>query len=305
MAGVTIRVPATIANLGPGFDSFAIALGLYDQYLVSLSDECTVSIEGEAEGLVPYDDSNRVLMGARAVVEKSGRDAKFSISCISRIPPGRGLGSSAAATVAGILSANSLLCAGLTSTEILALAWEIEGHGDNAAAALHGGFVIAYMGDDGPTAQVIDPDVGIAAIVVLGAKPLDTEIARDLLPKEVPLVAAAANVARAALLAAGISSGHADIARLGLRDFIHERYRAQAVSDLDTVQRALMTAGADGAVLAGAGPSVAGILLDVDDSVAFQRALDVAVQVSELLESIEGREKPMVLPLDRRGFAVV
>ena len=129
--------------------------------------------------------------------------------------------------------------------------------------------------------------------------------ARDLIPAEVSLEDAVFNASRCSLFVAGLVAGDADLVQAGLADRLHEPYRGEVVEDLDAVKSALLTAGTDGAVMSGAGPTVVGILLDTDDSIAFRRAVKTAEKATRLLADIPGRQLPVALPVDRRGAAVL
>lgn len=301
-----VRVPATSANLGPGFDAFALALGMYDQYNAQPADEWDVVVRGEAKGEIPPGEEGRVVKAMQATFAAAGEEGRAaSVECLTRIPPGRGMGSSAAATVGGILLANAMVEGSLDRDDLLALAAEIEGHADNAAAAIMGGFVLTWWEGDVPKAVRLDPSVGLATILVVSDLVLETHDSRGLLPDGVPFADAVFNIGRASLLAAGLACGRPDLARKGLEDRIHQQYRAERVSDLDTVTRTLVAAGADGAVLSGAGPTVLGIVFDTDDSAAFRRAIATAEKAEKLLKGVHGRRPPVALPVDRRGASIV
>jgi homoserine kinase len=302
----TVRVPATSANLGPGFDAYALALGVYDQYNAEPADEWTVTVSGEAEGEIPASEEGRVAVSMSRLFDVAGEGGRAAaVECLTRVPPGRGLGSSAGATVAGLLLANAMVETRLSVDEVFALAADIEGHADNVAATLYGGFTLSWYEDEAPRAVRLEPCAGLASVAIVSDRVFDTEESRGVIPQEVPMEAAAFNAGRAGLLAAGLLLNRADLAAVGLDDRIHQPYRSGVVSDLDTVSRALVMAGCDGAVLSGAGPTVLGILLDVDDSTAFRRAVVAAERVGELVKDLPDRRDPVALPVDRRGAAVL
>lgn len=303
---VSVRVPATTANLGPGFDSFAMALGWYDQYSAEPARDWRIEVTGEAEGQIPEDENGRVAVAMQRLfdeVGESGRAAK--VECQTRIPPGRGLGSSAAATVAGLMLADAMVENPISRSEILRLAYEIEGHADNVSAALFGGFTLAWLENGQPRSVRLDPATGLAAVVVVSDATYPTSEAREALPEKVPVEDAVFNVSRAALLAAGLALGRVDLARPGLADRLHEPYRAARVKDLDQVAAALKAAGCDGAVLSGAGPTVVGILLDTDDSSALERAVGAAAEAARLIKGMPDRREPVAVPIDRRGASII
>lgn len=302
----TVRVPATSANLGPGLDCYALALGLYDQYSAEPADEWYVRVHGEAEGEIPENEEGRVAVSMSRLFDAAGEGGRAAnVECLTRIPPSRGLGSSAAATVAGVLLANAMVENPLDRDAVFHLAAEIEGHADNVASALQGGFTLSWYEDAVLRAVRLDPCAGLAVVAVVSDAMLETGKARRLIPESIPREDAVFNTSRAGLLAVGLLLGRSDLARAGLDDRLHQQYRAAEIDDMDIVMRALVAAGADGAVLSGAGPTVVGILLDEDDSVAFRRAVETAEQAERLLKDIPDRRSPVALPVDRRGAAVL
>ncbi len=307
----TVRVPGSVANLGPGYDCFALAVGVYDQYVCELADEWSITVEGECEGEVPLDEDNLVIRAMKRAFDESGAPRQAArVECRCRIPSGRGLGSSAGAVVAGVIAADVLVEAGLSTEELYAMAAEIEGHGDNAAAAMYGGFCISWKdhtrGPEGVyRATPLRVRSGLACVIVPSDASLDTSSARDLVPESVSTDDAVFNLSRAALLVAALMSDSGDFTPVAFEDRLHEPHRAERIGDLGAVKRMLQVAGADGAVLSGAGPTVAGILLDVDDSSAFRRAVEVAGAAEELLGGLEGRDTPFAVSVDRRGASVI
>jgi homoserine kinase len=236
-----VRVPASSANLGPGFDSFAAALGVH----LELEVAETGSFEVQTELDVPRDRGNLVVRAFERLAPADG--LRFRIR--SEIPLSRGMGSSAAAIVAGLMAADHLY---ELDADLLALATELEGHPDNVAAALRGGFVICADG----TALRLDPPAGIEAIVVIPHESLETERARAALPAEVPLGDAVFNAAHAALLALGLARGDWDLVARGLEDRLHQPYRAPLYRRSFELMSDARSLGALGATISGAGPSV-------------------------------------------------
>jgi len=304
---VTIRVPASTANLGSGYDAFGLALQCHNTVRATLADAgvWTVSAEGEGASTVRGGAGNLVAVSMARLFEQVGLHAGAAIECVNTIPFGRGLGSSSAAIVGGLVAANELTGRTHTPEQLFALAAEIEGHPDNVAAALFGGFTVCWSEDGAPRAARVDPPGGLAAVVVVSGEPLSTKRSRELLPHDVPHVDAAFDAGRAGLLAIGIASGRRDLIAPGMNDRLHEQYRAVAVTDLAEVRRALLDAGADGAALSGAGPSVIGIVTGTDDADAEMRAALVAERAGVLLQGLPGRRAPKVLSLDRVGATVV
>lgn len=251
-----VRVPASSANLGPGFDVLAAALS--PQLELEVVETGTFSVE--APGLdVPADRSNLCVRAFESLHPADG--VSFRIG--SEIPPAAGLGSSAAATVAGLLAADHLHELALSREQVLARAAELEGHPDNAAAALYGGFVICEPGAGGeaggggaPRAVRFDPPSGLEAVAAIPAEPVPTAEARAALPAEVPLADASANLAAASLLVLGLTRGDRELIARGLRDRLHQPRRAHLYPrSMDLVAEAA-SLGAIGATISGAGPAV-------------------------------------------------
>jgi homoserine kinase len=304
---VTVRVPATTANLGSGYDSFGLALGRHNTVTASLAapGEWHVTACGEGADSVAGGATNLVAQAMARLFAEVGIDSGATIACLNTIPFGRGLGSSSAAIVGGLVCANELAGRPLDHEALFRMAAGIEGHPDNVAAALFGGFTVCWSEEGSPRAARIDPPGGMAAVVVVSDEPLSTKRARALLPRDVPHVDAAFDAGRAGLLAVGIATGRGDLIGPGMNDRLHEQYRAVAVTDLAAVREALLAAGADRAALSGAGPSIIGLVAGADDAEAEARAASVAARAAALLTGRPGRRAPEVLSLDRLGAVVL
>lgn len=255
---VRVQVSATSANLGPGFDSLGLALSLHDEIEVRAGGApgARVRVIGEGAGEVGAGEDHLVVRALRAGLAAAGHPSMTGLDLLCRnvIPHGRGLGSSAAAVVAGLAAARALTGNALDDGRLLALATDFEGHPDNAAAALLGGLTVAWTQPDGPRAIRLDPHPDLLAVLLVPAGRLATHHARSVLPASVAHEDAAANSARAALLV------HAVTARLDLllpatEDRLHQRQRAAAMPESVSLVEQLR---ADGlaAVVSGAGPSV-------------------------------------------------
>ena len=307
MPPVTVRVPASTANLGSGYDAFGLALSRFNRVTATLADPGVweVSVSGEGERHRPAGRDNLVIVAMRRLFDAVGDPRGASVSCDNAIPFGRGLGSSAAAIVGGLVVANELTGAGLPAAELFRLAADLEGHPDNVAAALLGGFTICWTEGGTPRTTHIDPPRGLAAVIVVSEQRLSTRRARALLPESVPHADAAFDAGRAGLLAAGLALGRADLIGPGMSDRLHEPYRAAAITDLEVVRRVLLEAGADGAALSGAGPTVIGLVSGVDDAAALERAREVAERASGPLGRCVGRRTPGVIAVDRAGAVAV
>ena len=185
---VSVRVPATIANLGPGFDCLAMALDLWNQADFSLNgNDLILDVEGEGQETLPHDGNNLVAQAASYLYQSRGLQVPkgLAVHCNNSIPLGSGMGSSASATLLGLLGANALLGSPLSPREILQMAFEIEGHPDNAAAALYGGLVIVTPEEEALITRTI-PVPAIRLVIVLPEVSLPTRVARAILPDKVP-----------------------------------------------------------------------------------------------------------------------
>jgi homoserine kinase len=261
-----VTVPATSANLGPGFDSLGLALDLRDELDGELAGSgLVVEVTGEGAGSVPLDESHLVVRAMRTAFDAlGGQPAGLRLRCANAIPHARGLGSSAAAVVGGLVLARALVDEGrrrLDDEVLLELAVRLEGHPDNVAPALRGGFVISGCDERDQVYAVgsaVDPRVSVAAFVP--PEPLSTEVARGLLPATVPHADAAADAGAAALLVAALAS-HPDQLWRATRDHLHQGYRRPAMpASLDLVDR--LRADGLAAVVSGAGPTVLVLVAD-------------------------------------------
>jgi homoserine kinase len=236
-----VRVPASSANLGPGFDSFAAAVALH----LELEVEETGRFEVDTALRVARDDRNLVVRGFARLAPPEG----FTFRIRSDIPLSGGLGSSAAAYVAGLMAADHLF---ELDADLLALASELEGHPDNAAAALLGGFVVCADG----RATRFEPPTGLEAVVVVPAEAVRTKQARAALPPDVPMADAVFNTAHGALLMLGLARGDWDLVARGLDDRLHQPHREHLYPRSMELVRRAPELGALGATISGAGPTV-------------------------------------------------
>ncbi len=282
-SGVVVRVPASSANLGPGYDALGLALDLCDEVEATLGERTHVDVEGEGAGEVPSGEDHLIVATMRTTFDRMGvpQPKGIRLRCVNRIPHARGLGSSSAAICAGILAARALAttprrppgdappsddpasAAGeaFPDDDVFALANELEGHPDNVAPCLSGGLTIAWLDDSGRPGKIsLVPHCDIRPVVCVPAERLSTELARGLLPKDVPHADAAANAGRAALLIAALTTRPSpELLLAATEDRLHQRYRAPAMpATADLVQR-LRAIGVP-AVVSGAGPTVLAFL---------------------------------------------
>ncbi len=256
---VRVRVPATSANLGPGFDALGLALALHDEVTGRVtSGGVAVDIAGEGCDTAPRDEAHLVLRSMRRCFAELGTEPPgLALTCTNAIPHGRGLGSSAAAIVAGVLLARALVADGATRLgdgDVLRLAADIEGHPDNVAPCLLGGLTIAWRHGGAARAVRRDPDPAVLPVVLVPPFAASTRQARALLPATVSHADAAANAGRAALLVAALT-GTPQALLDATEDRLHQRYRTPAMPASVALVEQLRRAG-HAAVISGAGPTV-------------------------------------------------
>jgi homoserine kinase len=255
---VRVRVPATSANLGPGYDSFGLALARHDEVTATVTGGgLSIELAGNQTEQVPLDESHLVVRSMRACFDLlGGQPAGLGLHCVNRIPHGRGLGSSAAAIVAGIELARSLCPDGrglLDDAGALALASRLEGHPDNVAACLLGGLTVAWLADGAARAVRVEP-TGVRPVLFIPPQRSATAAARAALPAQVPHRDAAFNVARAALLPLALT-GRPDLLLAATEDRLHQGYRAAGMPASARLVDQLRNDGI-AAMISGAGPTV-------------------------------------------------
>jgi homoserine kinase len=291
---VRVRVPATSANLGPGFDALGLALSLHDELSARVTDAgLAVDVHGEGGELVARDESHLVVRAMRRTFTVlSAEPPGLALECHNRIPHGRGLGSSAAAIVAGILLARALVPDGTTrlpAGDMLTLAAEIEGHPDNVAPCLFGGLTIAWV-NGGARAVRRDLDPAIVPVVLIPPFTASTERARGLLPATVPHADAAFAAGRSALLVAALT-GTPQALLDATEDRLHQSYREPAMPDSVRLVVELRSAG-HAAVISGAGPTV--LVLARGDA-----------EASEVLTAAPDGWAARALPVDPSGAQIL
>ncbi|WP_030899845.1 homoserine kinase [Streptomyces sp. NRRL F-5126] len=264
-AAVRVRTPATSANLGPGFDAFGLSLGLYDDVVVRVADTgLHIDIAGEGASSLPRDESHLLVSALRTAFDLLGGQPRgLEVVCANRIPHGRGLGSSSAAICAGIVAARAVTIGGdarLDDTALLELATEIEGHPDNVAACLLGGFTLAWTENGAARAIRMDPAPSVVPVVFVPDAPVLTRTARGLLPRTVPHVDAAANAGRAALLVEALTR-RPQLLLPATEDRIHQEYRQPAMEQSLVLVDRLRGDGVP-AMISGAGPTVIALVED-------------------------------------------
>jgi homoserine kinase len=256
---VTVKVPATSANLGPGFDTLGMALSYYDELIVEAVEGANISVEvhGEGQGEVATDESNLVAKAISYTFNKVGQKLPgLKLTAHNIIPHGRGMGSSGAAVVSGIVAAKGLLegIVELSDEQLLTIATEIEGHPDNVAPALFGGLTIAWEDETGPHHKKLFVHRGVSPLELVPAHKMSTALARSLKPESVPHDDAVFNVSRSALLIAALTQSP-ELLLAATEDRLHQDYRAAAMPETEKIVK-LMREHGHAAVVSGAGPSV-------------------------------------------------
>ncbi|MBX3103409.1 MAG: homoserine kinase [Cryobacterium sp.] len=296
---VQVKVPATTANLGPGFDTLGLALSLYDELVVTVLPKPGISVivHGVGAGEVATDESNLVARSIAHVFDSVGVVLPgLSLEARNSIPHSRGLGSSGAAIVSGVMAAKGLLegLVSFSSERLLELATDLEGHPDNVAPALFGGLTIAWVSEDGPKFKKLIAHRGVSAAVFVPETVMSTALARSLQPSSVPHEDAIFNVSRSALLIAALVQSP-ELLLAATEDRLHQSYRASAMPETDALI-GMLRKNTLAAVVSGAGPSV--LVLCSDPS---QR-----LRAAELVnQNSTSPWQPLLLAVDFKGATVV
>ena len=302
---VRVRVPATSANLGPGFDALGIACTLYNEMTLTLTHEpgLHISARGEGAAYIPGDERNIVWKSIQYLLERAGRVDEFQgarIRMSNRIPLSRGLGSSATAIVAGLTAANALVDSPFSRDDLLQLATDIEGHPDNVAPAIYGGFTVNTVTDGHVECFSFLPRIFLRLVVMVPDFYLSTKSARQVLPSEVPMKDAVFNISHAAMMVAALARGSEKHLENAFADALHQNYRAPLIPGMFDVFAAAKRAGAYGAALSGAGPC---LIAFVPEHRKCTEAVAAAMQ--EAFRAYEIEARPLHLRLDTKGARVL
>ncbi|MCI3923634.1 homoserine kinase [Paenibacillus sp. TRM 82003] len=283
---VRAKVPATSANLGPGFDALGMALSMHAWIEMAPADETRIELIGERMKGLPTNKTNLVYVMAQRVFEEAGvAIPELEIAMYSDIPLTRGLGSSAAAIVGALGAANALIGEPLPRDELFRMATAIEGHPDNVGPAVFGGIVSAIWDGERATHIRLDPPEGLTTLVAIPAYELATHKARAALPDQVSRGDAVYSLSRAALLATAFATGRLDVVTAAMSDRLHEPYRAPLVPGLTRVLNEAAAHGALGAALSGAGPTA---IAFVDERTGSARKRELEAFMREAMTSEPG-----------------
>ena len=269
MKSFRVLVPASAANLGPGFDSLAVALDLHNELEVQVADDgFAMTVEGEGSDRLPVDASNLIIRAAYRLFRTVGASPPaLRLHSRNRIPLGSGLGSSAAAVVAGLVAADAIAESDFDRKQLLEIAGELEGHADNAAAALYGGLIVVGRTSSGlETAQIPISEMSFAVVVPIIK--LSTRGMRKALPRNVTLKDASLNLGRMGLLLDGLRRGDFELLARATEDRLHERYRSPQIPGFAKARAAGLEAGAAAITLAGAGPGMMAFAPDHHQAIA-------------------------------------
>jgi len=299
MKKVRVKVPASTTNLGPGFDCLGLALKLYNVVEIEKipGSKVIIEIEGEGEANLPKDERNIIFPALEAVFRRIGEKPRgLRIRQINNIPLGRGLGSSAATRLAGIAGANRLLGTHLSTGEILSLATQLEGHPDNAAASLLGGFVIVAQTLRGLQWVKMDFPPGLKVLLAIPEILVPTRRARDVLPRMVPISDAVFNLSRLGIFLSSLTLKKWENLLFATQDKLHQPYREPLIPGMEKVFQAAKNAGARAVFVSGAGSGIAAL---VD-----KERKRVAEAMREAFVSQGVRSKTMLLDTDKEGTLV-
>ncbi|PZC51280.1 MAG: homoserine kinase [Chloroflexi bacterium] len=286
MKPATIAVPATSANLGPGFDCLGLALEIWNYVKFTPEDAHTVSVKGEGSGILPQGPDNLLYIAATKYFEKTSNNVPgFSIECENQIPLARGLGSSSAAIVAGLFGA----CLMNGDNPDLELLWEIavemEGHADNVTPALFGGFQIVVTDEGNLIRSEVPLPKELKVVIFVPEQPMPTQEARGLVPQEISLVDAIYNMSRVGLLVNSLSTGKFDSLHVATRDRLHQDARQALLPEMKTLFTSALDGGALGVCLSGAGSSV--LALSAGNEITVAREMEQGARIAGIDGSIK------------------
>jgi len=302
---IHVKVPATTANLGPGFDALGLALNLWNEAEFACTGDSSiiVTVKGEGEKRLPKNADNAIAQAALMIYDLAGKSCPgLHIDCLNRVPLGSGMGSSSAAMLTGMLGANGLLDNPFTNEEILKLAIEIEGHPDNVAPAMLGGLVASIVHKERVISMRLPTKANhgpIHATIVLPDFDFPTSQARAILPKEISRPDAIYNLSRVVLVTEALRTGNMELLGIAMKDSLHQPYRLKLIPGAINALEAGKKSGASAIALSGAGPSLIAFTAKEDAAIgaAMKAAFETAgldARIFELGTSYEGAEVTIV-----------
>ena len=299
---IKIRVPGTSANCGPGFDCLGVSCTIYNDIELTLlkEQELKIYVEGEGAENIPTDERNLAWRSIRTLLGRVGAEGEYRGAIIrmqNGVPLSRGLGSSAAAIVGALKAANVLLGNPLDRRGLLQVATDLEGHPDNVAPAIYGGFTVSLVADGVPESFSFLPRLSLKLVVAVPDFHLSTKEARNALPSEVPMKDAVFNIGRAALLVGALAKGNASFLRNAFDDALHQPYRSKLIPGMYDVFAASKKAGALGVAMSGAGPCII--------AYAAERATEIGEAMVGAFREHGVGARFLALGVDRRGAHIV
>lgn len=297
---VRVRVPATTANIGPGFDCLGMAVDMYNTIEVEEWDEgLHIEVRGQGCHEVPRDHTNLVYSAMNRIFDEVGyRPKGIRMVLTNDIPVARGLGSSAACIVGGMVAANALMGFKLGLPELMRLAVQADGHPDNVVPAVVGGVTAACLEGNEVVYIKMDPPTGIRLVVMIPDFELNTTKARQVLPNAVPLKDAVFNISRTAILVASFLTGRSDMLAIATQDRLHQPYRKALIPHWDDIFFYASKYGAKGVFLSGAGPAIIAIVEEGDAAVFVEK-------VREAVSRFEERWEIRIVDFCRNGVEVL
>jgi len=292
---IKIKVPGTSANMGPGFDTLGIALNIYNTFIVK-EIETGLAISGCSSNY--KNENNLVIKSMRRCFNEIGYKAKgIELNMNCHIPISRGLGSSAACIVGGVMAANEIAGSSLSKEDVLKIATEIEGHPDNISPAVYGGMTVSVRDGQEVYSEKINVSRNIKFCAVIPDFKLSTDKSRSVLPDNIPFSDAVFNVGRVSLLIAAMQSGRSDLIKIGCRDKLHQDYRGFLINNYNDITKKCMELNSMGVFLSGAGPTIMAII--------HNRNIDFKENLKLYLDTLNNKWKIKKLKIDYQGAIIV
>ncbi len=297
---IEVKVPASTANLGSGFDVLGLALSLYNIVQIEENDEFLIEVEGEGKDEIFIDERNLVYRSLKFLFDKVGHHPSgLFIKIINQIPIARGLGSSAAAIVGSLLAGNQLLGNPFLNHQLISFAIELEGHPDNVCASFSGGLTISFKVNEAWSHSSFKLPSHIKVLIVVPPYRLATSKAREVLPQTVSLKDVVFNLSRISLLIASLFSGKDEFLKLGMEDRIHQPYRAKLIPGMEEIISGFQAIdGILGVALSGAGPAITSLYLRDREEKVLEKA-------NIFLKGLSGDYFLLPLEVDNQGAQII